>query len=77
MVLLSSSPSWKFRSLLPISEPARARLAHTRQYLHADLKPLLAADGAPLLQADGSGRQVRLESEAQPFVQGAGRCANT
>ena len=73
VVLLSSSPSWKFRSLLPISEPARARLAHTRQYLHADLKPLLAADGAPLLKADGSGRQVRLESEAQPFVQGGGQ----
>ncbi len=70
VVLLASSPGWKFRSLLPISDPARARLAHTRQYLHADLRPLVASDGAPLLKADGSGRQVRLAPDAQPFVQG-------
>ncbi len=68
VVVLASSPSWKYRSLFPLTGNDREALARTRQYLNADLTPLKAADGEPILTADGQGRRLSLDAASLPFV---------
>ncbi|MCZ4306037.1 ATP-binding protein [Zoogloeaceae bacterium G21618-S1] len=73
VVVLASSPSWKFRSLFPLAGADRDALARTRQYLDADLPLLLATDGEPILRPDGSGRRLALAGRALPFVAADGQ----
>ncbi|WP_323001684.1 cache domain-containing protein [Denitromonas sp.] len=69
VVVLSSTPNWKFRSLFPLRGADREALARTRQYLNADLPLLQATDGQPILRAGGRGRRLSLAGESLPFVE--------
>ena len=73
VVVLSSTPNWKFRSLFPLRGADREALARTRQYLNADLPLLQATDGQPILRAGGRGRRLSLAGESLPFVDTGGR----
>ncbi|HEX5803002.1 MAG TPA: ATP-binding protein [Azospira sp.] len=55
IVFLAAQPAWRYRSLLPLSDEVRVRLAETRQYgLHTP-QPLLAGSELP-----GGAAAVRL-----------------
>jgi two-component system C4-dicarboxylate transport sensor histidine kinase DctB len=64
VVILSSEPAWKFRTLGRLSHETMGRLRQTRQYTEAgELQPVGISESRTL--GDG-GRAVRLDEEREP-----------
>jgi len=61
VVFLASQPAWRYRTLAPLAEVTRRRLAETRQYGPYPLLPLV--DGVDLLDGDEAARRALPASE--------------
>ncbi|EGV32180.1 ATP-binding region ATPase domain protein [Thiorhodococcus drewsii AZ1] len=59
VVFVSTQPEQRFRTLFPLDEAARQRIAHSNRYLDATLSPM----GLEILKRLPEGQLVRLESE--------------
>lgn len=69
VIFMSSIPRWRYRPLMPLSAPVRARLGTSRLYDSSELEratPLLTS--GTVLMIEGQGRAATLRSP--PFEQG-------
>lgn len=65
VVVLSSVPGWKFRTLHPLSSQTQAQLAQTRQYTEAGtLTPLAMREHRPM--SGGAAKVVQIGADSAP-----------